>query len=44
MMSYLIKKIEFWHNKWINFSSKYVSFMYRGVVTVSVSRIRRKID
>jgi hypothetical protein len=38
------KKIEFWHNRRMNFSSKYASFMHRGAVTVSISRIRRKTD
>jgi hypothetical protein len=38
------KKIEFWYNRWINFSLKYAFFMYRGAVTVLISRIRRKIN
>jgi hypothetical protein len=38
------KKIEFWYNKWINFSLRYIFFMHRGAITVSVSKVRYKID
>jgi hypothetical protein len=38
------KKVEFWHNGWMNFSLKYAPFMYRGAVTVSFSEVRRKTD
>jgi hypothetical protein len=38
------KKVEFWHNGWMNFSPKYAPFMHRGAVTISILRVRRKPD
>jgi hypothetical protein len=38
------KKYKFWHNEWINFSLRYIPFMYRGAVTVSISKICRKAN
>jgi hypothetical protein len=38
------KKIEFWHNEWMNFSLKYTPFMHRDAVTISILRVHRKTD